>query len=177
MNDEKQFPLGETGRDEQGLPRVAHFRLFVQVQAFSECADIDPVQSAMEERASSDPEFEAVLYQDLNDPRGFAIATAHRDENFFITSMREFLQGGAFRGLTPKPEFAMFGRTYSIGYETDLDEVLLHRPRRRMFDPEMPWAIWYPLRRSGSFARPSWVLACSPVLDYGWGWGSGLAMS
>ena len=46
----------------------------------------------------------------------------------------------------------MFGRTYS-GYEADLEDWLLGRPRRTALDPEWPWAIWYPLRRTGTFAR------------------------
>ena len=49
----------------------------------------------------------------------------------------------------------MLGRTYAIGYENDLDETLVERPRRRVCDPELPWAIWYPLRRAGSFEQLS----------------------
>ena len=29
----------------------------------------------------------------------------------------------------------MLGRTYSIGYEPDLPEILLHRPRRTVLNP------------------------------------------
>ena len=47
----------------------------------------------------------------------------------------------------------MLGRTYSIGYEPDLADVLLHRPRRTVLNPEWTWAVWYPLRRSGRFAQ------------------------
>jgi chlorite dismutase len=47
----------------------------------------------------------------------------------------------------------MFGRTYSSGYETDLEDWLLKRPRRTALSPDWPWAIWYPLRRTGTFAR------------------------
>jgi chlorite dismutase len=47
----------------------------------------------------------------------------------------------------------MLGRTYAIGHESDLDETLLHRPLRRVLDPALPWAVWYPLRRSGSFEQ------------------------
>lgn len=151
-NDEK-FPLGEAGRDEQGAPQLAHYRMFIQLQSFGNCTDISQVRSALQERSKEDQEFEAVLYEDLNDPRGFAVAIAHRDENYFVTRLREFLQTRVFQDLTPKPEYTMFGRTYSIGYETDLEEVLLHRPRRRLFNPALPWAVWYPLRRSGEFAR------------------------
>ena len=44
----------------------------------------------------------------------------------------------------------MFGRTYALGYEQDLEQTLIHRPRGRVQDPGLPWAIWYPLRRAGA---------------------------
>ena len=56
-------------------------------------------------------------------------------------------------GLSLKPDYTMFGRTYAIGYEPDLREVLLERPRRTLLSPDWPWGIWYPLRRSGRFAQ------------------------
>ena len=49
----------------------------------------------------------------------------------------------------------MLGRTYSIGYESELEEVLLRRPARRVCDPSTPWAVYYPVRRSGAFERQS----------------------
>jgi chlorite dismutase len=30
---------------------------------------------------------------------------------------------------------------------------LIERPRRTVLNPEWPWGIWYPLRRSGAFAQ------------------------
>ena len=56
-------------------------------------------------------------------------------------------------GLTLKPNYSMFGRTYALGYEPDLREVLLERPQRTVTNPDWPWAVWYPLRRSGAFAQ------------------------
>jgi chlorite dismutase len=47
----------------------------------------------------------------------------------------------------------MFGRTYTIGYEPDLDEALINRPRRNALNPELEWAVWYPLRRGGPFEQ------------------------
>jgi chlorite dismutase len=49
----------------------------------------------------------------------------------------------------------MLGRTYAIGHEQDLEETLVERPRKRVLDPGLPWAIWYPLRRSGTFEQLS----------------------
>ncbi len=45
----------------------------------------------------------------------------------------------------------MLGRTYSMGWEADLEESLLTRPRRNLSNPDLGWAVWYPLRRSGAF--------------------------
>ena len=49
----------------------------------------------------------------------------------------------------------MLGRTYAQGHEPDLEQALLTRPRQKVCDPKMPWAIWYPLRRAGAFERLS----------------------
>src|SRR5262249_11159259 len=61
----------------------------------------------------------------------------------------------AFAGLSQQHELTMFGRTYAAGFETDLDDWLLRRPRRAALTPAWPWAIWYPLRRTGAFGRLS----------------------
>ena len=49
----------------------------------------------------------------------------------------------------------MMGRTYALGHEPQLEDWLLDTPRRRVTDPEWPWAVWYPLRRQGRFFRAS----------------------
>jgi chlorite dismutase len=45
----------------------------------------------------------------------------------------------------------MLGRTYSFGYEPDLEETLIKEPRRRVLDPKLAWAVWYPLQRGKGF--------------------------
>src|SRR5205085_12629130 len=70
-----------------------------------------------------------------------------------IDALRPALREGVFASLVPKPEYTMFGRTYSLGYEPDLEETLIHRPLRTLTNPAWPWAIWYPLRRNGAFAQ------------------------
>jgi len=49
----------------------------------------------------------------------------------------------------------MLGRTYTIGYESDLEKVLIRRPIERVTDPSLPWVVWYPVRRSGTFEQLS----------------------
>jgi chlorite dismutase len=47
----------------------------------------------------------------------------------------------------------MIGRTYSLGYEPDLADALLHRSVRNVMNADWPWHVWYPLRRIGAFNR------------------------
>ena len=93
-----------------------------------------------------------VLYEDLNDPRGVAVLAVSRTPDYFFDTVRQVCISGPFTGLTLKPDLTMFGRTYSLGYEPDLQDALTGRPRRTVLNPDWKWAIWYPLRRSGSFA-------------------------
>jgi hypothetical protein len=134
----------ERGGNQQSLDR----RLFMQLQALGGCSDAKPLVRALEASA-----VEAVLYQDLNDPRGVAVLGMSEDPAFFVGPFRELLNAGPFGELMLKPELTMMGRTYASGFEADLEEWLLRRPRRTALNPAWPWGIWYPLRRTGSFAR------------------------
>jgi len=138
--------VAERGANGQSLDR----RLFMQFLAFTGCDDTQSVVSAV--KASG---IDAVVYESVSDPTGVAIALAHEDPGFFIDSVRPLIQGEGFEGagLIPQPEFTMFGRSYAIGYEPDLEETVIHRPKRHLFHPDWPWAIWYPLRRKGSFEQ------------------------
>src|SRR5262249_43291819 len=60
-----------------------------------------------------------------------------------------------FAGLPRRSELTMLGRTYTSGFEQDLEEWLFRRPRRTVLNAAWPWAIWYPLRRTGAFGRLS----------------------
>jgi chlorite dismutase len=140
------FDVQERGANQQTSNR----RLFMQFQAFGGCAETKPLVETLESS-----QVEAVLYADLNDPRGVGVVGMSEDPVFFATRFRELLNADPFAGLNHKPEFAMFGRTYGTGFEPDLEEWLLRRPRRKVLNPAWPWAIWYPLRRTGAFARLS----------------------
>jgi chlorite dismutase len=140
--------LSEKGGLKEGQPQRSDRRLFMQFLAFGGCSDAGAVVSHLANAADA-----TVVYEDLNDPRGIAVLTVSEDPNVFLNRVRPRLTSGAMSGLSLKPEFTMFGRTYSIGYEPDLMEVLVDRPRRTVLNPDWPWAIWYPLRRSGAFAQ------------------------
>jgi chlorite dismutase len=51
------------------------------------------------------------------------------------------------------PALSMLGRTYSTGYESDLAYWLIERPKQTVQNADWPWAVWYPLRRSGAFEQ------------------------
>jgi chlorite dismutase len=56
-----------------------------------------------------------------------------------------------FDNLTLDQDMTMIGRTYSLGYEPDLDETLIRRPLRHALERQWPWAIWYPIKRNSAF--------------------------
>ena len=140
--------LSEKGGMKDGQPQSYDRRLFMQLLAFGECADARSVASHMAGTAEA-----VVVYEDLHDPHGIAVLTVSEDPDRFIDAVRPRLTTGPMAGLTLKPGYTMFGRTYAIGYEPDLREVLLERPRRTVTNSAWPWAVWYPLRRSGAFAQ------------------------
>lgn len=140
--------LSEKGGVKNGEPQRSDRRLFMQLLAFGECHDANALAAALETSGIS-----GVLYEDLNDPRGIALLTFSEDPNAFVDRVRPLLNSAAFAALKQKPEHTMLGRTYSIGYEPDLNDVLLDRPRRTVLNPAWKWAVWYPLRRNGRFAQ------------------------
>ena len=141
-----QLDLSEKGKDEAGQPISLDRRLFMQFLAFGNCRNIGALLEALD-----GAEIEAVLYADINDPYGVGLLTMSETPDYFVTTLREFLNCPPFVHLIPKPEYTMLGRTYTIGYESDLEETLIHRPRRKVLDPVWSWAIWYPLRRVKTF--------------------------
>jgi chlorite dismutase len=141
---EGRVDILERGANQQTSTR----RLYMQLQAFGGCEDAKPLAQALE-RAR----IEAVLYADASDPRGVAVLGIEEDPAFFVGRWREVLGAAPFAALQRKPELTMFGRTYSSGFETDLEDWLLYRPRRMALGADWVWAIWYPLRRTGAFAR------------------------
>jgi len=135
-------------RDKDGKPQTLNKRLFMQFLAFGGCANPRALADAMKKAGVA-----GVVYEDVNDPRGVGVLTFSEDPNFFLDSVRPMLNAPPFASLVQKPEYTMLGRTYSLGYEPDLADVLLQRPRRTVLNPEWKWAVYYPLRRSGKFAQ------------------------
>jgi len=144
-NDTK-LDLSEKGRKTDGTVISLDKRLFMQFMAFGDCWNTEELKKELENSG-----MDLVLYADINDPYGIGLLAFSEDPDFFVNELREFLNDSSFMEFTPKAEFSMLGRTYSLGYEPDLEKTLLSGPRAKVLDPEWPWAIWYPLRREKSF--------------------------
>ncbi len=113
------------------------------------------------------PGLPGVLYADLNDPFGVALLTFSTEPDFFLNELHPLLRRPPFGSLTPKPEYTMLGRTYALGNEDDLEKWLITRPRQKVCDPKWPWAIWYPLRRAGSFEQLSAQEQRTVLMEHG----------
>lgn len=140
--------LREHGGIKDGQRQAIDRRLYMQLQAFGDCPDTAPLVDALAAAG-----LEGVLYADLNDPRGVALLALAEDPASFAKDLRALLNRPPFAGLAQKPGLTMLGRTYALGYEPDLEDAILARPRRYVLNPDWPWAVWYPLRRKGAFAR------------------------
>jgi len=142
----EKLDITEKGGIRNGEQQASDKRLFMQLLAFGNCPDSSALAQAL--KAAAIP---SVLYDDVNDTHGVGLLTWSENTDFFVTTLRHFLLQPAFATLTPKLEYSMLGRTYSLGYEPDLKDWLLHKAPRTVLNPETRWAVWYPLRRSGAF--------------------------
>lgn len=144
----EQITIAEKGRTKAGETISSDRRLFIQLLAFGGCRDTAAIAAALEQAR-----IPGALYEDVNDPQGIGLLSFHENPDFFLDTLRPLVTEGPFSRLQPKPEYTMLGRTYSMGWEPDLEEALITRPRSRVCDPRLRWALWYPLRRSGSFEQ------------------------
>lgn len=146
--------IRERGSDADGQPIRLDRRLFVQLLAFerepglSESAAVQVLGDALVQNKVG-----AVIYQDLNHPDGLAVLSFSEQPEDFVHKVRPIYQISELARLRPRPGFSMIGRTYSTGYERDLELWLLRRPRETLLNQAWRWAIWYPLRRKGAFER------------------------
>ncbi|TDJ47329.1 MAG: hypothetical protein E2O51_01165 [Gammaproteobacteria bacterium] len=137
--------LSEKGLKD-GQPISLDRRLFMKFTAFGGCADATAAGAALAAAG-----VEGALYLDANDPQGIGLIVLSEDPEYFVSTLRDVLNAPPFSKLDRKPEFDMLGRTYSIGYEPDLEDALLIKPRSKTLNPAYTWAVWYPLRRAKAF--------------------------
>lgn len=130
----------------KGQPISLDRRLFMKFTAFNGCTSGQDAAQALAEAG-----VEGAMYVDANDPTGIGIMAMTEDPEIFATTLRDTFNRPPFTGMNHKGEFDMLGRTYTIGYEPDLEDTLLVKPRAKVLNPSFTWAVWYPLQRSKSF--------------------------
>jgi chlorite dismutase len=139
--------LSEKGGPIDGKVQSLDRRLFMSLTVFTGCRSTDAAIKALAGGV------DCVVYEEVGDPTGLGVLAMSENPADFVTKLRRDLQSGPFAEMRLKPEFSMLGRTYSLGYEPRLEDWLIHRPKRVVSDLATPWAVWYPLRRTGAFAR------------------------
>ena len=139
--------LREKGKNADGHTIYHDSRLYMQLLVFTGLGDDPQIISSDLEKT----DFCGALYSSLHDPKGLGLLTVSEDPQLFATELPTYLRSSRFSTLQCRTDWTMVGRTYSIGYEQDLTETLLDRPRRYVCNPAWPWAVWYPVRRSGEF--------------------------
>jgi len=151
---DSSIDVHERGAPRDGEPQVMDRRLFMQLLVFQipPGASISGNQDALiaAVRAAGLP---SVVYADANDPRGVGLLTFTEDPALFVDSVRPLFDAKLLRDWVLRPELTMIGRTYSSGYEQDLQFWLIDRPQQTVLNPDWDWAVWYPLRRSGAFEQ------------------------
>ena len=120
------FDFREKGRDQEGKLMTSDRRLFMQLQCFTQCK----LHPSDYYKALKAAKFASVLYQDFNDPFGLGLLSFHENPEFFTKEVPDFFRQGVFSQLKHKPHFTMTGRSYSIGYENNLDYVLVRSAHR-----------------------------------------------
>lgn len=141
--------LSERGGLKDGAPQRSDRRLFMQLLVYTGGRPAAEIANDL----SSVP-METVTYENLNDPQGVGVLALSEEPDAFVDTFLPAMRR-AMHGARQNADLTMFGRTYALGYEPDLQDTLTARPRRTVLNPDWRWAIWYPLRRSGAFARLS----------------------
>ncbi len=147
----------EHGAPVDGQPQTAETRLYMQLNVFT----TDRVDLRRRYRpppsdivtALNESGLDSALYLDVNNHLGIGVLFLAEDPDTFVSDVRNLLRERPFDVLDRRGSMTMLGRTYSMGFEPDLMESLIRRPRNTVLNPDWPWAIWYPLRRNGAFAR------------------------
>jgi chlorite dismutase len=151
-----EIDVSERAGHHTGNPVSMDKRLFMQLLVYRVESEASPdVAIDALGRGFESARCPGVIYRDANDPRGVGVLTWSEDPAHFVTTVRSLMLAPACAAMRIRDEFTMLGRTYAVGYEADLPYWLLKRPIEHAVDPTLPWAVWYPLRRSGAFERLS----------------------
>lgn len=147
-----EIDILEKGAPKDGQPQTLDRRLFMQLLVFGCEGDPRPVAEELAHSLAA-AKVPSVIYEDANDPFGIGLLTWGEDPATFVDAVRPAVHRASKGRLKLRPEYTMVGRSYSTGFENDLEFWLLRRPVETVLAPENVWAVWYPLRRTGAFAR------------------------
>lgn len=145
--------VNEYGGKKDGVKQSMNRRLFMQLLVFRvNGRPADGVGRGLLEilRAKKIP---GVVYADTMDPRSVALLSWSEDPAHFVTKIRPLFSEAPLADVELRDDFNMMGRTYSTGHEPELAWTLLERPIENATNEAHRWAVWYPLRRKGSFAK------------------------
>jgi chlorite dismutase len=141
----------EYGGKRDGARQMMNRRIFMQLLVFEvggdDSADHEAKELAGRLRHHRVP---AVIYADSMDPRSLGLLTWSEEPSHFVEHVRPAAQS---RALRPRRDYCMIGRTYATGHEPDLEHALLRRAIENATREAYRWHVWYPLRRTGEFAR------------------------
>lgn len=146
--------VNEYGGKKEGVRQQTNRRLFMQLLVFRTKAGTSAdalgkkLGGLLRERGIG-----GVVYADAVDPRSLGLLTWSEDPAHFVTKVRPLFSESPLEDVELRPEFSMFGRTYSTGHEPELEWTLLSRPVENVTKDDYRWHVWYPLRRKGEFAR------------------------
>jgi hypothetical protein len=140
------------GRNPEGETLSLDQRLFFQLSVYECAGNADPSAVVASLGAALKSEgVAAVVYADANAPRNLGVLVYDTDPTVFVKGARRaVLNAGS---LSQNHDFSMMGRSYASGHETDLPFWLIERPKSVVENPDWNWAVWYPLRRNGDFAK------------------------
>lgn len=154
MNEASPTPdVAEYGAERDGARQKLEARLFMQLVVVESTGSLGvgelsrSLAASLERRGAA-----AVIYEDVNHPSGLGVLSFSTDPTHLVSRLRPAV-GEHAEALRVRPEMSMLGRTYSTGFERDLEHWLLTRPVQTVMNEAHTWAIWYPLRRTPKFER------------------------
>ena len=150
--DAPELDLRERGAPQNGEAQFLDERLFMQLLVLRP-HEIASDTAHMIGKRIADEQVGVVVYEDATDPTSLGVLTFSTQPLDFVDKVRKALLSQGSRSFAVRDELTMFGRAYSTGYEDDLKYWMVRRPAETVLNPKWPWAIWYPLRRSGAFEK------------------------
>jgi hypothetical protein len=144
----------EYGGKKEGERQAQDRRLFMQLLVFDAPAGqsgdsvATGLATLLQERS-----IPGVVYADTLDPRGVGLLTWSDDPSHFVKTVRPLFGTPQLSPVAIRQGWGMLGRTYGQGHEPDLAYALMQRPVDQVMNEGYPWHIWYPLRRTGAFAK------------------------